>query len=348
MRATRHFAFVTANLFGGNLPQVALARELIGRGHSVTFVAHSGLESKARSAACDFIEFDAWTGTHAELRDLLSMAGADTCLIEFILFRFHDCEIDMTVLPVCHFAYRVSRHSWVHLHSQEIAHRELTGATSLPRYMELWRNNSPGLVVMSTPEFDGADREDDWVHYAGPFLGPPAEAQTDFPAPERSRALVVQSMNSRVTSLERMVTIARALASAGIEVIVTTSGLHPAEGLGAPGIRYYDMVDMAACLRTCDLLVSHAGHGGVMQGLAASVPILCDPVRLDQPANASRVFDLGAGMQLGAVASATDIRAQALALLETDRFRSAAADVGVAAHVGMEQRAAELIETLSA
>ena len=51
-------------------------------------------------------------------------------------------------------------------------------------------------------------------------------------------------------------------------------------------------------LKSADLLVTHAGHGTVMAGLASGTPMLCLPGVGDQPHNSQRITALGLGETL--------------------------------------------------
>ena len=45
-------------------------------------------------------------------------------------------------------------------------------------------------------------------------------------------------------------------------------------------------------------MVTHAGLGSVAGAMTFGVPLVCMPVERDQPLNAQRVTDLGAGVAL--------------------------------------------------
>lgn len=68
-------------------------------------------------------------------------------------------------------------------------------------------------------------------------------------------------------------------------------------------------------LPAASLLVTHAGHGTLMAGLAHGVPMLCIPLGRDQPVNAARAAELGAAIVLDPAAAPAEIRAAATALL---------------------------------
>src|SRR5262249_17590959 len=53
-----------------------------------------------------------------------------------------------------------------------------------------------------------------------------------------------------------------------------------------------------AVLPLARAVVAHGGHGTVMKALAHGLPLLCIPLGRDQPDNAVRVLESGAGLRL--------------------------------------------------
>ena len=80
----------------------------------------------------------------------------------------------------------------------------------------------------------------------------------------------------------------------------------------------------AACV------ITHAGHGTVMRALSHGVPLLCLPMGRDQADNAVRVEAHGAGLRLGAMAQASEIRVAFERILAEPKFRSSAERMGAA------------------
>ena len=61
-----------------------------------------------------------------------------------------------------------------------------------------------------------------------------------------------------------------------------------------------------------DVLLTHGGHGTVMKGLVAGVPIVCMPTGRDQPDNAARLTYRGAGVRISKKATPAKIAAGVL------------------------------------
>jgi len=64
-------------------------------------------------------------------------------------------------------------------------------------------------------------------------------------------------------------------------------------------VRITRWVDQHAVLQEADLFVTHAGAGSVREGLTAGVPLVLVPLFADQPYNAARVAEIGAGVLVG-------------------------------------------------
>jgi UDP:flavonoid glycosyltransferase YjiC (YdhE family) len=63
-------------------------------------------------------------------------------------------------------------------------------------------------------------------------------------------------------------------------------------------VRIEPWVDQRRVLGQAELVVSHGGSGTTFGALAAGIPVLAIPLFADQPANARRLAESGAGMML--------------------------------------------------
>ena len=81
-------------------------------------------------------------------------------------------------------------------------------------------------------------------------------------------------------------------------------------------------------LAHADVLLTHGGHGTVMKGLVAGVPIVCMPTGRDQPDNAARLVHRGVGVKISKRASPAKISAAVQQVLDDPSFRTAAARLG--------------------
>ncbi len=117
-----------------------------------------------------------------------------------------------------------------------------------------------------------------------------------------------------------------ALAALPVRVLVTTGRGHDPAELGPlpDGVHAERWVPQAAVMPHAAAMACHGGFGTVRAGLAAGVPLAVLPQFADQPDNARRVAELGAGIALDDVAGLAPAVA---ALLADPSHRTAAAAV---------------------
>ena len=92
--------------------------------------------------------------------------------------------------------------------------------------------------------------------------------------------------------------------------------------------------------------ISHGGINSVMESLYFGKPMLCTPVNGDQPYNAARIVDSGAGLKLPlGKFDPNEIRQKVQRLIREDTFRNAAQEISIIqqAYRGRE-RTADLLE----
>jgi UDP:flavonoid glycosyltransferase YjiC (YdhE family) len=123
-----------------------------------------------------------------------------------------------------------------------------------------------------------------------------------------------------------------ALADLPIRLLVTVGeAADPAELAPLPGnVRAERWIPQAEVLAEADAMVGHGGFGTTLGALLAGVPQVVVPLFADQPYNARRVADLGAGLAVEAQDPAR-IRAAVERLLAEPTFRHAAGRVALEA-----------------
>jgi UDP:flavonoid glycosyltransferase YjiC (YdhE family) len=134
------------------------------------------------------------------------------------------------------------------------------------------------------------------------------------------------------------------LADEGVRVIATTNGHRPERPIAVPGNGVLvDWLSYSQVMAAADLVVCHGGHGTLARALALSRPLLVSPSVGDMAENAERVAWAGAGLTVpGRLRHAATIRWAVRALLEDDRYRRRAEQVGASdwARDGAERAAA--------
>lgn len=216
----------------------------------------------------------------------------------------------------------------------------------------------PLYLVPSTPAFD-RQRTDlpPSVRYVGPcqwdkpMSAPPAPWLTELPRDRPVVYVTEGTMHSKPPLLLRAAL--PALASLPVRVIATT-GKHRAPGSLALGdipsnARVEQWVPHSDLLPRTDVVVTTGGTGTVMAALSAGVPLVVVPTAWDQPENAWRVAEAGAGIRVTpGDCTPEHIRLAVDRVLNDPSFRENARRLGtdMAAYGGASQ-AADLLEGLA-
>jgi UDP:flavonoid glycosyltransferase YjiC (YdhE family) len=114
-----------------------------------------------------------------------------------------------------------------------------------------------------------------------------------------------------------------ALADAPVRVLLTVgTEVDPAD-LGDPpaNVHVEPWVPQGAVMAHAAAMVGHGGSGSTLAAMAAAMPLAVVPLFADQPENADRVAELGAGVRVDDV---TGLRAAVDALLEDPAYRAGA------------------------
>lgn len=127
-------------------------------------------------------------------------------------------------------------------------------------------------------------------------------------------------------------TILDALDGQDVHALVTTGAQRFGSGLRVPScVAVRDYVPHASILPHVDAVITHGGLGTVAAALSHGVPLVCTPIARDQPLNAQRVAEVGAGLVVPAVdATPALVRAALEEVLSDRRHRVAAARVAAA------------------
>jgi UDP:flavonoid glycosyltransferase YjiC (YdhE family) len=158
---------------------------------------------------------------------------------------------------------------------------------------------SPELVLVATlPELEYPR---DWpahVHVVGPLQFELDHPATPLPPGDDPLVLVAPS-----TAQDPEHVLLRAalegLADEPVRVLATWNRRLPAHPLPTPAnARLVEWVSYAKTMPSCDLVVSHAGHGTLIRALTSGAPVLAVPAAGDMNENAARVTWAGLGVRL--------------------------------------------------
>lgn len=119
---------------------------------------------------------------------------------------------------------------------------------------------------------------------------------------------------------------AHALGGLNVRVLMTLGTEVDPAALGpVPGnVHVERWVPQAAVMREAAAMVGHGGSASTLAAMAAGVPLACVPLYADQPVNAARVAELGAGVHLDGADRLADAVA---ALIGDPLYRDGAARV---------------------
>ena len=143
---------------------------------------------------------------------------------------------------------------------------------------------------------------------------------------ERPCALV--SVGTTVNDRAALSTLASSVAAAGFTAIVTAQAEELSADLDQDRVRPVGFVPLAKLLPQVDLVVTAGGTGTVLAALSHGLPMVIRPFIADQPWNAARLADSGAGIVIDDV---TEAGAAARRIAEDPAYREAAR--GVAAQL---------------
>jgi UDP:flavonoid glycosyltransferase YjiC (YdhE family) len=170
------------------------------------------------------------------------------------------------------------------------------------------------------------------VRYVGPLLEPPGpDADWRPPGVDDGRPIVVAGLGTTpMDELPVLQRVVMALGQADVRGIVTLGEHLGPDDLEVPaGVTLSPFVRHTAMLPWASAVVTHAGLGTVVAGLAHGLPLVCIPLGREQPANATAVERVGAGLVVDAASPPSQI-SEAVRRAVTDlQLRAAAARIAV-------------------
>lgn len=190
------------------------------------------------------------------------------------------------------------------------------------------------VLVLTVPELDPAAGPDlpQQVRYVGPAFPSTQEPwESPWVGPSEDPLLVLSFSTTFMAQEELAQRVLDAVADMPVRALLTAGPALRTELLRVPpNTRVTAYAPHATVLPQAALVVTHAGFGTVQAALAAGVPMVCLPSGRDQPANAARVAELGAGVAPGASVSAQELRAVLEKALADQGLRARAAELSQA------------------
>jgi UDP:flavonoid glycosyltransferase YjiC (YdhE family) len=215
------------------------------------------------------------------------------------------------------------------------AFRAQIGLPPTETWMSAWRGE-PALAIglfpqwfaPYPPESPERTRLTGFVSYCGEEVQKTPKKLTDFldagPAP---LVFTAGTVNNQATIF--FATAVEAAQRIGRRAVLLTPFREQVPAELPDGIVQIDYAPLSQFLQRAAAVVHHGGIGTLAQALAAGIPQLIIPHGFDQPANALRVRDLGAGDYLPIKrADARALSEKLASLLDDEPMRSAARRYG--------------------
>lgn len=186
------------------------------------------------------------------------------------------------------------------------------------------------VLALTAAAFDFPAALPSNVRYVGAQFDDPDWSEPWTVPDDDGRPFVLIAMSTtymdHVEQLQRAVT---AVGSLPVRALVTTGpAVDPGQLEPPPNVTVVRSAPHRQVLAHTDVVVTHGGHGTVAKALAAGVPLVCIPTGRDQPDNAARVVQRGAGLRLGKRARPEKIASAVQRILNDPAYRGAAAELG--------------------
>jgi UDP:flavonoid glycosyltransferase YjiC (YdhE family) len=380
-RNSRRRVLVTSHDAGGTIPPVlALAVALVAHGHEVVILSQPSVRRRAEAAGCAFAPF---TGIgdyerrkpiEEQLEIVIPVVTGRT-VGDDLLAVAQEHRVDLVVVDAnlagalaaaegSHWPSVVLLHSmyktfvdtwfgdlWPFVEAAINETRAGYGLGPVHSWPAVFAGHDRLLsVVPSAFDAPVADVPAAMRHFG--FLVPRGESSaantTAFPAGDDPAVLVGLS-TTFANQRPMLEAIIEALAGLAVRGLVTTAGMVDADELPRPAnVTVAEYVEHSSVLERTDAMVTHAGLGSVANAMSFGVPVVCMPVDRDQPLNAQRVADLGAGITVMPTASPGEIARALEGVLSDTGFRDAARALRAASRAegGADAAAAELVRML--
>lgn len=357
-RNPAHIAMAGIPAVSHVLPSLEVIRELVHRGHRVTYANDPAVAELITATGAEFVECTSalpvadnnWPDDPIAAMDLF-LDDAIRALPQ--LRRIYDhAPADLYLYDIGAYAARALAEiqnrpivqlsptyvAWDGYEQDVAAHlRQLPGADAHREKFARWLTGC-GASTTDVDVFSGhprralalipramqphADRVDpDVVTFVGPCFDPGAEQQTWVRPVEAENVLLISLGSAYTRRPEFYRQCLGAFGDLPGWHVVLQIGRHtdPRElGEIPANVEVRSWVPQRAILEQADAFVTHAGMGGCGEGLSAGVPMIAVPQAAEQFVNADRLVELGVARRMDTSEATTEALRAALIDLVTD------------------------------
>lgn len=353
-----HIAMAGIPIVSHVLPSLEIIRELVARGHRVTYANDPAVADLIAATGAEFIPCTSdlpvadnnWPDDPIAIMSLY-LDDAMAALPQ-LRAAYDEDPADLYLYDIGAYAARAlaeAQHrpvlqlsptfvAWKGYDEDVAAHvRQLPGAQAYRAKFARWLTDC-GASTTDVDAFSGpparalalipramqphADQVDaDAVTFVGPCFNPHA-AEADWARPADAENVLLISLGSAYTRQPEF--YRRCIAAYGDLPgwhVVLQIGKHtdPAELGDIPSnIEVHQWVPQRAILERADAFVTHAGMGGCGEGLQAGVPMIAVPQAAEQFMNADRLVELGVARRIDTADATADLLRTTLRELVAD------------------------------
>lgn len=360
MTAPAHIAMIGTPIISHVLPSLPLIRELVKRGHRVTYANDPLVTDQIRSVGAEFVPVTSTLPVKDNDWPADPIAASALFLADAIqslpqLLANYDHPADLYLYDIGAYAARALAESqnrplvqlsptfvaWEGFNAEVTAHlRKLPGADAYRETFTRWLAEcgattkevdvfsgppSPTLALIPRAMQPNADRVDaDAVTFVGPCFDTCTESG-GWTRPATADRILLISLGTAYTRQPAFYRecVAAFGELAGWHVVLQTGKYTDPSELGyiPPNIEVHSWVPQRAILEQADAFVTHAGMGSCAEGLQAGVPMIAVPQGAEQFMNADRLVELGVARRVDTADATTEPLRSALNELVTDPER---------------------------
>lgn len=315
---------VTWDGSGTFVPQRALVRALAARGHHLTVLGHESQRDDCLSDGARFMHYKRlpqWNdadprNAHRSIREVVDSKAGGIDVREAL------GQVEPDVVLVDFFMREVLRA----VHSARVPLIALGSTTftsiqdsDLPPFLEL----ADRILMFSDHLFEEILPTSEKYTYVGQLRPQTFDDSTAYNWKSCRKKIVTSFSTSFQDQFQILQLVCDTLSTLEVEALVTSGrAISPSSLAVSNNVVVERYVSHDAVLRTCDLLITHAGHGTVLAGAFYGTPMVCIPMGRDQFVNASRALKLGIARVSSMEATLIELRKTIISVLEDAEIRN--------------------------